>query len=68
MLTAVVLWIKLLQPLIPTSLYEKCINMFDDMAGALAVYQEIPELNRRVLTYIIRFLQVNLRHSSKLER
>jgi len=54
----VVLLIKWLQPLIPTSLYEKCINKFDDKEGALAVFQEIPELNRKVLTYIVRFLQV----------
>lgn len=57
--SALKLWFRELQePLIPTSLYEKCINMFDDKEGALAVFQEIPELNRKVLTYIVRFLQV----------
>lgn len=53
------LWFReLYEPLIPTELYDRCIAASDSSALSLAVVDSLPPLNRLVLLYIVRFLQI----------
>ncbi|XP_066904211.1 rho GTPase-activating protein 39 isoform X1 [Halyomorpha halys] len=53
------LWYReLYEPLIPDSLYEDCISCSDDPSMAGAIVDKLPPLNRMVLAYLIRFLQI----------
>jgi hypothetical protein len=53
------LWYReLYEPLIPDSMYAECVNNHADPGMAVALVQRLPELNRLVLCYLIRFLQV----------
>lgn len=49
---------ELYEPLIPPEFYEKCINSFQDEGAAINIVQSLPNINRLVLSYLIRFLQV----------
>ncbi|XP_069165192.1 rho GTPase-activating protein 39 isoform X10 [Procambarus clarkii] len=52
------LWYReLYEPLIPDSLYQAAINAHDDPSQAVALVNKLPEINRLVLSYLIRFLQ-----------
>jgi len=54
------LWYReLYEPLIPFSFYGQCMDNFANPEGAVAIVNRLPEINRLVLTYLIRFLQVN---------
>uniref|UniRef100_A0A0A9XYD1 Rho GTPase-activating protein 39 n=1 Tax=Lygus hesperus TaxID=30085 RepID=A0A0A9XYD1_LYGHE len=53
------LWYReLYEPLIPDSLYEDCISCHDDAEQAAAIVENLPHLNKMVLAYLIRFLQI----------
>lgn len=53
------LWYReLYEPLIPTKFYEECIQYCLDPEAVVAIVQKLPEINRLVLSYLIRFLQV----------
>ncbi|GBO00301.1 Rho GTPase-activating protein 39, partial [Araneus ventricosus] len=53
------LWYReLYEPLIPSEFYEECIQNCLDPEGAVAIVDKLPEINRLVLCYLIRFLQV----------
>ncbi|KAK9500269.1 hypothetical protein O3M35_001558 [Rhynocoris fuscipes] len=53
------LWYReLYEPLIPDSLYEDCISCHDDAEQATAIVDNLPHLNKMVLAYLIRFLQI----------
>ncbi|XP_076306789.1 uncharacterized protein LOC143223138 isoform X5 [Tachypleus tridentatus] len=53
------LWYReLYEPLIPHMYYEECIEHCCDPVKAIAILHRLPELNRLVLAYLIRFLQV----------
>ncbi|XP_034241312.1 rho GTPase-activating protein 39 isoform X2 [Thrips palmi] len=53
------LWYReLYEPLIPDALYNECVNFHDQPEKAIAIVQRLPELNRLVLSYLIRFLQI----------
>ncbi|CAL7942001.1 unnamed protein product [Xylocopa violacea] len=58
------LWVReLYEPLIPDSFYTECVSMrHDDVdasaANVAALVDRLPELNRRVLCHLIRFLQI----------
>ncbi|XP_053384441.1 rho GTPase-activating protein 39-like isoform X3 [Mercenaria mercenaria] len=53
------LWYRELEsPLIPDSFYEDCIANYTNAEAAVAVVNRLPEINRLVLAYLIRFLQV----------
>jgi Rho GTPase-activating protein 39 len=53
------MWFReLSDPLIPEVLYEECVNASRDIAASLAALDKMPALNRKLLTYIVRFLQV----------
>ncbi|NXK93933.1 RHG39 protein, partial [Formicarius rufipectus] len=53
------LWYRELEePLIPPEFYERCVQHYESADAAVAVVQSLPRLNRMVLCYLIRFLQV----------
>lgn len=55
------LWYRELEsPLIPDDFYGDCISNFTNAEAAVAVVNRLPEINRLVLAYLIRFLQVSL--------
>lgn len=54
------LWYReLAEPLIPATFYDQCIDNCDKVDICLELVQNLPEINRIVLMYLIRFLQVN---------
>ena len=53
------LWFReLTDPLVPEELYDECVNASKDIPASLAAVAKMPPLNRLLLTYIVRFLQV----------
>lgn len=55
------LWYReLREPLIPTHLYEECVQQHANPLAAIAIVNQLPEINRLVLCYLIRFLQVGV--------
>ncbi|XP_029943508.1 LOW QUALITY PROTEIN: rho GTPase-activating protein 39 [Salarias fasciatus] len=53
------LWYRELEePLIPHEFYEECIGCYDDPEAAVNVVLGLPHINKLVLCYLIRFLQV----------
>ncbi|KCV70539.1 hypothetical protein H696_02885 [Fonticula alba] len=52
------LWLReLTDPLIPHDLYDACVGASSDTAACLALLDKVPEMSRRVIEYVIRFLQ-----------
>ena len=51
---------ELHEPLIPPEFYDRCVELCDDRESALSVVNSLPPINRLVLCYLIRFLQVSL--------
>lgn len=55
------LWYRELEePLIPHEFYEQCIAHYESPEAAVAVVHALPRINRMVLCYLIRFLQVRM--------
>lgn len=55
------LWYRELEePLIPHEFYEQCIAQYESPEAAVAVVHALPRINRLVLCYLIRFLQVRV--------
>ncbi|XP_014668112.1 PREDICTED: rho GTPase-activating protein 39-like [Priapulus caudatus] len=53
------LWYReLYEPLIPHSFYDDCIKNCNDAECAIRIVNSLPEINRQVLCYLLRFLQV----------
>ncbi|XP_017293209.1 rho GTPase-activating protein 39 [Kryptolebias marmoratus] len=53
------LWYRELEePLIPHEFYEECISCYDNPEAAVNVVLGLPHINKLVLCYLIRFLQV----------
>uniref|UniRef100_A0A668AFJ6 Rho GTPase-activating protein 39 n=1 Tax=Myripristis murdjan TaxID=586833 RepID=A0A668AFJ6_9TELE len=53
------LWYRELEePLIPHEFYEECISHYDSPEAAVNVVLGLPHINKLVLCYLIRFLQV----------
>ena len=53
------LWYRELQePLIPPEFYGECIDNYQNSEEAIEVVNKLPDINRLVLAYLIRFLQV----------
>ncbi|GAU89076.1 hypothetical protein RvY_01671 [Ramazzottius varieornatus] len=52
------LWYReLYEPLIPASVYDLCVQNCNNSNVALRIVDQLPHINRLVLTYLIRFLQ-----------
>jgi len=53
------LWYReLYEPLIPPEFYEDCVSSYGDVEACLRIVESLPAINRLVLSYLIRFLQV----------
>ncbi|BFZ04849.1 hypothetical protein BsWGS_07887 [Bradybaena similaris] len=53
------LWYReLYEPLIPAQFYEACIENYANADAAISIVNQLPDINRLVLCYLIRFLQV----------
>jgi hypothetical protein len=53
------LWYReLYEPLIPSEFYQECDNSYQDAEQAINIVHRLPHINRLVLSYLIRFLQV----------
>uniref|UniRef100_A0A1B6EBQ3 Rho-GAP domain-containing protein n=1 Tax=Clastoptera arizonana TaxID=38151 RepID=A0A1B6EBQ3_9HEMI len=53
------LWYReLYEPLIPDTMYNECIQHHDNPHRAIAIVDNLPEINRNVLSYLIHFLQI----------
>uniref|UniRef100_W5L1S0 Rho GTPase-activating protein 39 n=1 Tax=Astyanax mexicanus TaxID=7994 RepID=W5L1S0_ASTMX len=53
------LWYRELEePVIPHEYYEECISNYDSPEAAVSVVHNLPHINKLVLCYLIRFLQV----------
>lgn len=54
------LWYReLAEPMVPADVYQRCLDVAEQPREAVDVLERLPMLNRLVLTYLIRFLQVN---------
>ena len=54
------LWYRELhEPLIPAHCYDDCVAHCDDVDYAVNMVNSLPSINRLVLCYLIRFLQVS---------
>nr|CAB3222852.1 rho GTPase-activating protein 39 [Phallusia mammillata] len=59
------LWYRELEePLIPAAWYEQCVANFNNPDAAISVVNQLPELNRLCLSYLIKFLQVFAREEN----
>ncbi|KAG8710867.1 hypothetical protein FRC08_016610 [Ceratobasidium sp. 394] len=55
------LWLRELQePLIPSNMYNACITVAEDPDRVVSIVRELPPNNRRVLLFVISFLQLFL--------
>jgi hypothetical protein len=53
------LWYReLYEPLIPYEFYEECIENCQNAEKCVSIIERLPEINRLVFTYLIRFLKV----------
>jgi len=53
------LWYRELhEPLIPREYYARCVDAYSSPEQAVKIVSILPSLNRLVLSYLIRFLQV----------
>ncbi|KAG8746338.1 hypothetical protein FRC10_005327 [Ceratobasidium sp. 414] len=58
------LWLRELQePLIPSNMYNACISVAEDPDRVVSIVRELPPNNRRVLLFVISFLQLFLPES-----
>eukprot|EP00731_Ephydatia_muelleri_P012605 Em0006g1499a len=56
------LWFRELEePLIPENYYQECILNYDKCSNAISLVRSLPDMNREILTYIIRFLRISHR-------
>ncbi|KAG9316206.1 hypothetical protein JVU11DRAFT_2232 [Chiua virens] len=55
------LWLReLLDPLVPEELYNDCITAASEPTSCIAIVRRLPTINRRVVLFIISFLQLFL--------
>lgn len=53
------LWYReLYEPLIPYEFYYECVENFEDPEAVVEIVSRLPSINRIVLLYLVRFLQV----------
>ncbi|OUC46847.1 RhoGAP domain protein [Trichinella nativa] len=56
------LWYReLADPLVPDCLYQECIQTVDEPLKSCEIADRLPSINRLVLAYLIRFLQIFIR-------
>lgn len=56
---------ELSEPLIPVDFYQRCYDCIESPEESIAIVSELPDLNKRVLRYIVRYVSF-LRHGLTL--
>jgi len=57
--SALKLWFReLAEPIIPADLYDECINASNDSEKSVALIDRLPDINKTILMFITRFLQI----------
>jgi len=52
-------WLReLAEPLIPNDFYERCIENSEDAVQTIEIIKQLPEINRKIVTFIVNFLQL----------
>lgn len=52
-------WLRdLAEPLVPENFYADCLRFAEDAPRAVAIINQLPEVNKRVVHYVINFLQL----------
>nr|CAG8434818.1 933_t:CDS:2 [Entrophospora candida] len=52
-------WLReLAEPLIPNDFYERCINNSEDAVQTIEIIKQLPEINRKIVIFIVNFLQL----------
>ncbi|KAF7321491.1 Rho GTPase-activating protein 39 isoform 2 [Mycena kentingensis (nom. inval.)] len=55
------LWLReLLDPLVPEEMYNECITNAKEPAACISIVERLPTINRRVVLFVISFLQLFL--------
>ena len=55
------LWLReLADPLVPDEMYNDCISQSNDAEASVSIIRRLPTLNRRVILFVISFLQLFL--------
>ncbi|TFK47061.1 Rho GTPase activation protein [Heliocybe sulcata] len=55
------LWLReLLDPLVPDEMYNECITNAKDAAACVGIVKRLPTINRRVVLFVVSFLQLFL--------
>lgn len=55
------LWYRELEtPVIPSDVYDACLEACEDPVTAIALVERLPPLNKLVFAYLIHFLQVGV--------
>jgi hypothetical protein len=53
------LWLReLSEPLIPSQFYDECLANVNNPKKAIQIIQQLPPVHQRVLSYLVRFLQI----------
>ncbi|KAH8828142.1 hypothetical protein DL96DRAFT_1463603 [Flagelloscypha sp. PMI_526] len=60
------LWLReLCDPLVPEEMYNECISHSKDSEACLGIVQTLPTINRRVIIFVISFLQLFLEEKTQ---
>ena len=55
------LWLReLCDPLVPEELYNECITSSKDAEACIRIVERLPTINRRVILFVVSFLQLFL--------
>lgn len=55
------LWLReLCDPVVPSEMYNECIMSANDPAACISIVHRLPTINRRVVLFVVSFLQIFL--------
>lgn len=61
------LWLReLCDPLIPEELYNECVEHSKDPEACIQIVERLPTINRRVVLFVISFLQLFLEDRTQI--
>jgi Rho GTPase-activating protein 39 len=60
------LWLReLYDPLVPEEMYNECISNAKDPSACISIVERLPTINRRVVLFVISFLQLFLEEKTQ---
>lgn len=61
------LWLReLADPLVPNEMYNECIAQSNDPEACVTIVHRLPTINRRVVLFVISFLQLFLEEKTQI--